>query len=90
MTDAFGIVCNYEGDSAISSGAKCWLRFTNGMVERYEFRVRSRGGRWITKYLNLSRVSNWRVAWVPERLRSEVHGMPTRAEAEAYLGRWRV
>lgn len=66
---------NYSGDSAVSPGSRGYVLFREGGGERAWVLVRSRGGRWIEKWIGLDRVTNERLTTVPpehllyERLR---------------------
>jgi hypothetical protein len=60
------IAANYQGNKYINKGAKCYLSLTNGGGESYQFKVRAKGRRFISVYLSLKKIYNWRVTWLPE------------------------
>lgn len=89
LSEAFGIFCNYSGDGYVAHGARACLAQLNGGGERWEFVVKSRGGRMIRRYLRLDRCSGFRVKFVAPRFRRA--GMllyPDRPAAETLLARW--
>jgi len=67
----FGIVANVEGDKHFREGAKVTITWLNpgdpcSMVGCFGL---SRGGRRITKIINIKKLKNFRAKWIPEKIR---------------------
>jgi hypothetical protein len=61
LSDKRIIACNLlETVSTASVGALCYVRATTGTEARVELLIRSRSGRWISKWESLKRVGNFR------------------------------
>ena len=68
----YGVVANVmEPDRVLRNGAKVWIMhgWGGGGWERLKVRGLSRGGRTVTKWVPIERLSNFRRAWMPENLR---------------------
>jgi hypothetical protein len=65
MTARYGVVANYDGDSVAREGAKCWIAANYCDTPRQNVWVRSRGGRWVEKYVAMHRLHSFRAAWLP-------------------------
>jgi len=79
----YGLAANHCGDSVVPPGARCWVCHGggNGSVN---VRVRSRGGRWVLRSVDVYKLSNARAKWLPRTKaprRDEVQ-YETRKEAE--------
>lgn len=94
VPDAWGIIANHRnGDNAIPPGAQCWLFISNpgSGYETNQMYCRSRGSRWICKWVKADRLENWRVKWVPPGIREGIEGVfeyatyPTKEAAQAQL-----
>lgn len=69
MTARYGVVANYDGDSVVREGSKCWVAANYCDTPRQNVRVRSRGGRWVEKYVAMHKLRNFRAAWLPPTMR---------------------
>lgn len=90
IPDVWGIVANHrDGDGICRPSAQCWIMWTNpgGGFDRNMMVVRSRGGRWIRKWMRADRLENWRVKWVPPGLRGTAMDLADREEVERVLAR---
>lgn len=97
MTEAWGIAANYNrSDSSMAGpgpnkrGALCWLCWwqSGQPKDRNMMLCRSRSGRWIRRWMQVDRMSDWRVRMLPPGLASTDKVptyYPTKAEAEAAL-----
>ena len=66
LNDKRVIACNLlETVSTASVGALCYVRATTGTEDRVELLIRSRSGRWISKWEPLKRVGNFRFKSLP-------------------------
>lgn len=69
LTDRRVIACNYtEGTNVAAQGARAYvvpLYLGGNLPERVMVRVRSRGGRWVTKWEAVHRLDNFRLATLP-------------------------
>lgn len=82
----FGLIANVNGDRVIRDGAKVFVTDPNGGGEAWEVNGLSLGGRRVTKYVRLKRMSNFRVAFIPENIRHLVRNkFETRELAEVYF-----
>lgn len=88
--DVFAVVCNYREDTkTVRKGARAYLVWTTGGHDYVDqqVRVRSRGGRWITKWERAKRLTNFRAVTLPkgDPLRDSPHVelYPNRAAADA-------
>lgn len=70
--DMFGIVANVLSDRVLRTGAKVWIERCNGDAECPVVRGISKSGRVVEKYTHYKRLTNFRVAWIPEHLRDRV------------------
>lgn len=68
----YGIVANVVSDRILRTGAKVWLIHCNGDASNPWVCGLSKGGRPIRKYTKFKRLTNFRVAWVPEHLHDEI------------------
>ena len=68
----YGIIANVINDSVLRTGAKVWIHFCNGDAEYPNVSGLSRHGRRITKYISYKKLTNFRVAWIPEHMRDKV------------------
>lgn len=90
--DVWAVVCNYrENTKTVSDGARAFLVWTSGgaySMGQQQVRVRSRGGRWITKWDRVHRLTNFRAACIPVghpmRGCREVELYPNRGAAESH------
>lgn len=92
IADAWGIVANHrEGDKICRPTAQCWIMWTNpgGGFDRNMMVVRSRGGRWVKKWMRADRLTNWRIKWVPPELRGIAMDLTSREDVERVLERMR-
>ena len=67
-TDRRVIACNYgEPVGAVATGALCYVVNINkgNASERVQIWARSRSGRWINKWENLRRLTNFRLKTIP-------------------------
>lgn len=88
--DVFAVACNYrEATKIAAKGARAYLLWTTGGNDYVDqqVRVRSRGGRWITKWERAKRLTNFRSVTLPKgdplRARTDVEMYPNRAAADA-------
>jgi hypothetical protein len=88
--DLWAVACNYrEATKTVRDGARAYLVWTTGGMgyQSQQVRVRSRGGRWITKWDRAARLTNFRAACVmasdPLYRDRQVELYLTRAAAEA-------
>lgn len=61
--DRLAVACNYaEGTAAVAEGALAFVWLTNpgGGNDRIQVLARSRGGRWIRKWEDMRRLTNFR------------------------------
>lgn len=79
--DTWAMVANYDGDSAIAPGSKCWVGWRYGSVNRIECVVRSRGGHLIRKHLPIHMMHNVRAKWMHAKI-DGVETFDTRQAAE--------
>lgn len=66
--DRHEVVCNYiEGTSIVAEGARAYvvLQLGGNLPERVRVVVRSRGGRWVSKWENMRRLDNFRLTTIP-------------------------
>ena len=66
--DYNAIKCNYtEATNVARRGAVAYVRLTNpgGGHDRIEIIIRSRGGRWVTKWESIDRLDHFRVVTLP-------------------------
>ncbi len=90
LADLFAVACNYrEGTSIARVGAKAYVgtwQAGNG-YESFPLLVTSRGGRMVTKWERVWKLTNFRSVTIPAKhtlYRSEKIGLhPTRAAADA-------
>ena len=93
MEDLWGIVANNSvGEKNIAGdhlngnkrGGQCWLVWSNNGngMDRNNMLCRSRGGRWIEKWINVRRLDNVRVKWIPPELRGRVQEHRTKEDAQ--------
>lgn len=68
----YGIVANVVSDRILRTGAKVWLLDVNGDAEHPEVMGLNKSGRMVTKFTNYKRLTNFRVAWIPEHLREHI------------------
>jgi len=91
MENEFGIVANVvETDHVLRLGAKAWLVHAESGGERVVVSAKSRGGRCVEKHTSLTRLANFRAAWIPEHVRSGlfIRESGTRADMEARAMFW--
>lgn len=89
--DIWAVACNYREDTkAVRDGARAYLVWTSGggfTAGGQQVRARSRGGRWITKWERVRRLTNFRATCIPagHPLRNDGHVeiYPNRAAADA-------
>lgn len=71
MSDRYAVACNYaEGTHTSSEGALAYLadsHWGGGGFERVQVVARSRGGRWITIWSPIARLTNFRAKTLPLR-----------------------
>lgn len=67
----YGIACNYDGDSVVRKGSKCFITFSNpgNGSDRVQVWVRSRSGRAVVKFVDIRKLSNFRSKWIPKHVR---------------------
>lgn len=88
-TPLWGVVANYDGDNSLRAGAKCWVARNTCDTDRQNVWARSRGGRWIEKYVANWRLNDFRAKWLPpvaHTHRPEWYS-EDRAEAETFARR---
>lgn len=75
-----------EPRSAVRTRAMGWVVNTNPGWggERLCIHVRSRSGKMITTWIGAKRLTNFRAAWMPEKLRDKCHAWSTKESAEAW------
>jgi hypothetical protein len=83
--ERWGLFANITGDRVLRDGAKVHIVSINGSGECWEVRGLSRGGRRVTKYVQLSRLINWRVGMIPPGEPITYYASDTK---EAALKRW--
>lgn len=62
------LVCNYaEATGVVAAGAKAYviLQLGGNLPERVRVLAHSRGGRWVEKWENLRRLTNFRLVTIP-------------------------
>jgi len=82
----FGIVANIaETDSALRLGAKAWVLsgWAGGGYERLQVTAITRGGRYVEKWIPITRLSNFRAAWIPMEMRPRFGGFCAMSKEEA-------
>ncbi|HLY90850.1 MAG TPA: hypothetical protein VKQ27_17845 [Acetobacteraceae bacterium] len=75
MPDEFGIVANViETDHFLRTGAKVWVihGWSGGGYERLVVRGLTRGSSHAQKWVPIGRLSNFRAAWMPDKVRGKV------------------
>lgn len=80
----WGVKANIaEPRSAMRTGALAWVVYRNhgSEGERICVLARSRGGRLITTWIGIKRLTNLRAAWMPEHLRSRCHTWEKKEDA---------
>lgn len=62
------IACNHAGNRYIKNGALAFVRYGNpgSGHDRIPVIVRTRGGRWVSKWTRMDKLSNFRLKWVYE------------------------
>jgi len=70
MNNTYGIIANYDGDSYVNGGAKCYLLFLNpgNGSDRVNVSVVSKGGRRITRFVDTKKLYNFRRSYWPPYL----------------------
>lgn len=90
--DFYAVACNYvEGTHTSATGALAYLadwHWSGGGFERVRVVARSRGGRWITIWTPISRLTNFRSKTIPPDhpmfTRRDIGRHDTRGEADAF------
>ena len=92
IEDTYGVVANVRDDPTLRDGAKVWFvdGWYGGGLERVFVRGLSIPGDTIRKWIASDRLTNVRVAWVPDHLREKVrHGDRAAAEKlRAAIDQW--
>ena len=92
-TDKFGIAANVKKDHIFRIDAKVWIIMIPGDPASVLTIGKSKGGRYIQKWIQTRNLNNFRVKWVPEHLRPTWKGkMPpmffdTKKEAQSEMDR---
>lgn len=73
LSKEWGIVANVQADKALRIGAKVTILESHGDASQVKVRGCSKSGRVIEKYIPFKRLKNFRAAWIPEKLRDEIH-----------------
>lgn len=84
--DQWGVVANYDGDKVVAEGARCWMAANYCDTESQNVWARSRGGRWIEKYVAIQKLHNFRVKWLVQA--GQKWASQDKKEAETYA--WRL
>ena len=87
MDGEYGIVANVESDNAFRTGAKVRVLDLQ-WIDRVRCMGVSKSGRQITKIVPLKRLTNFRVAWVPEHLRNKTTFLRSKADAKTWATVW--
>lgn len=81
--DLWGVVANVAAPHRfLRMGAKVWILWWTGGGDRAKVYGLSRGGRSVTTWVQLKKLSDFRVKWVPEPMRQHSMFLDLRADKE--------